>query len=343
MRSSPPTPPCKGRILRTLARSSFVIWAFSTGTATAESQMTAQSQEVDRAAETAIGETRDEALSDRLQLPPVRMKFKQDIEWGEFSGTDVTTFQSSVRAETHLPITQKWIVLLSSRYRITATEFGGNRDFIDAGRESGDPWDELHDFAARFRSRYALNDSWRLYAAAKVKSRFEEGASFGDGVTSGGAFAVRYAIGKKFSVATGVSVGSKMQGGGVNIRPLVKLVWSITAVHRLETVGIGFQFRSRWNRELTTYVFGRYQSSRWRLEDRDDGPDGVNKGNLRDRKIPIGIGLRWRFNKMVRLRGNFGLTVYRELRVNDQDNDEVDKDKMSAPGVFGSISAEFRF
>ncbi len=305
--------------------------------------MDAPRKQIDRAAKTAGEDKRNEAPESRPQFPPLRMKLKQNIEWGEFGGTDVTTFRSSVHAKTRFLITQKWVGVLSSRYRITATEFGGNPNFIDAGRESGDPWDELHYFTARFRSRYALNDNWRLFAVAKLKSRFEDGASFGDGVTSAGAFAVRYTIGKKFSVATGVSVGSKMQGSGVNIRPVVKLVWSITDVHRLETAGIGLRLRSRWNLELTTYVFGQYKRLRWRLDDRHDGPDGVNKGNLRDRKIPIGIGLQWRFNRMLRLRGNFGLTVYRELRVNDQDNDEVDKDKVSAPGVFGSISVEFRF
>ena len=100
---------------------------------------------------------------------------------------------------------------------------------------------------------------------------------------------------------------------------------------------------SRWNREITTFLYGSVKGRRWRLDDRNDGPNGVEKGSLRDRKVPIGVGVQWRFAKAWRLRTDMGVTVYRQLKVTDDDNDEVDSDTMKAPGVFGSLMLQARF
>ncbi len=106
--------------------------------------------------------------------------------------------------------------------------------------------------------------------------------------------------------------------------------------------------RSKWNDEITTFVNASMRSRRWRLDDRRDmpfGPSGrsVGKGSLRDRKVPIGVGVQWEFAKGFRLRTSLGLTVYRKIKITDSDNDKVDSKTMDAPGVFGSLKLQYHF
>jgi len=80
---------------------------------------------------------------------------------------------------------------------------------------------------------------------------------------------------------------------------------------------------------------------RWRLDDRKDGI--VGKGSLRDRKVPVGVGLEWKFCDGWRLRSELAVVVYRQLKITDDDDDKVDTQTASAPGVFGSLQLQYRF
>jgi hypothetical protein len=177
--------------------------------------------------------------------------------------------------------------------------------------------------------------------AAWATSRFEKGSAVSDGLKGAGATGVTYRRGERLSVTLGVTVSSRIVGKPLSINPFGKLSWKFNDVHTLSTSGLGVQLASRWNQDVTTYFYGRLRGRRWRLDDRNDGL--VNKGSLRDRKAPIGIGVRWKFLKGWRLRGDVGLIVYRELRVTDEDGDPVETATGDAPGVFGTLMLQRRF
>ncbi len=275
------------------------------------------------------------------KFPPLRLSAREEVEWGDFDGTDVTMFRTSVSGEVRFPVTEKLLTSISSRYGITATDFGGDKDFVDVGRPSGDPWDELHDFSLRIRSQYSFNDSWGVLFSTWMTSRWEDGSSFDDGVKGAGAVALSYRIGKKFSVAGGVSVSSRIVGSGASVNPFGQLSWMINDRHTLQTSGMGLRLRSKWNSEITTFTYASLRGRRWRLDDRKDGR--VDKGSLRDRKVPIGVGVQWKFAKGWRLQTDLGVVAYRQLKTSNEDNDEIDSDKMKAPGVFGSLMLQARF
>jgi hypothetical protein len=275
------------------------------------------------------------------KFPPIRLTLKEEIEWGDFKGTDVTNFRTTVSGDIRFPITKKFFAVVSTHYGITATEFHGGNEVIKSGKSSEDPWNALHEFSLRYRSQYLMNDRWGVMLAGWMVSRFEDGAKFEDGLKGAGATAITYRFGEKFSIVGGVAVSSKIVGNGVSVSPFGQFSWKIDDRHTFSTSGLGLQLQSKWNKSITTSVYAKYKGRRWRLDDRNDGV--VNRGSLRDRKVPIGVGLRWKFGKGWRLRGDLGIVAYRELRTTDDDGDSFDTVTSDAPGVFGSLLVQRRF
>ena len=283
----------------------------------------------------------DKRLTGDRKFPPVRLTIKEEIDWGEFKDTDVTTFRTIAGAEIRFPITEKYLAAVSTQVGVTATDFNGDNRFIYGRRNSGDPWKELHEFSLRYRSQYLVNDSWGLMFAAWMVSRYEDGATFQDGLKGAGATAITYRFGDRFNVVFGVAVSSRVVGNSPSVNPFGQASWKIDDRHTLSTSGLGVKLRSRWNKSITTEVFAKYKGRRWRLDDRDD--NRVNRGSLRDRRLPIGVGLQWKFLKGWRLRTDLGLIVYREIKLTNEDGDSRDTVTANAPGVFGSFSLQWRF
>ena len=277
---------------------------------------------------------------EKRKFPPIRLQVKEDIEWGDF-GTDVTTFRTALSGEMRFPIVDNFSGMLSSQFGVTHTDFSGSGGFIDAGQRSGDPWDELYDFSLRLGTRYTINDSWGLIFAGSMTSRWEDGAAFGDGIKGGGATGVSYRYGEALSLTVGVALDSRIVGDGVKVNPFGMLSYEINDRHALRTHGLGLMLRSKWNDDLTTFAYATMRGRRWRLDDRNDGI--VDKGSLRDRKVPIGVGVEWKFGDGWRLRTDLAIIAYRQLKVTDDDNDKVDTETSNAPGVMGILQLEYRF
>jgi hypothetical protein len=282
----------------------------------------------------------DKRYYDDRKFPPMRLTVKEEIEWGEFKDTDVTNFRTTATGEIRFPITKKFFGAISTHGGITNTNFSGDT-FIESGKSSGDPWNDLYEFSLRFRSQYLINDRWGVMLASWMVSRYEDGAKFEDGMKGAGATAVTYSFGGKFNIVAGVAVSSKIVGNGVSVNPFGQFSWKVDERHTLSTSGLGLRLRSKWNQSITTHIYAKYKGRRWRLDDRNDGE--VNRGSLRDRRVPIGVGLQWKFLKGWRLRGDLGLVVYRELKTTDDDGDSFDTVTSNAPGVFGSLLVQRRF
>jgi hypothetical protein len=279
-------------------------------------------------------------IADR-RIPPLRLQLDEEITWNDFKKTDVTAFRTKLTGTVILPFSERFVTILSTTGGVTHTNFDGRDDFIYIGQRSSDPWDDLYEFTSRIRGMYKIDDHWGAIGAAWISARFEEGASFGDGMKGAGALGASYSFGDNLTVSGGVAVASRIVGSSVAVNPFVQFAWQIDDVHELATSGLGLRLRSKWNRSITTYAYGRFKGRRWRLDDREDGI--VDKGSLRDRQAPIGVGVQWKFLKYWRLRGDFGLIVYRQLKVTNEDDDTVDTRASRAPGVFGGLTLRWRF
>ena len=94
---------------------------------------------------------------------------------------------------------------------------------------------------------------------------------------------------------------------------------------------------------MRLFTFGGVRSERHRLDDRKDGPNGVGKGSLRDRRVAAGVGVEWRAHKRFRLEFDTGAIAWQQLRVIDEGNETFDTETMDDPAAFLSLRAQFRF
>ena len=156
-----------------------------------------------------------------------------------------------------------------------------------------------------------------------------------------GAMGATYNLGDKFNFVAGVAVSSKVLGNGMSVNPFGQFTWKIDERHTFSTTILSAQLRSKWSKSITTNIYAKYAGRRFRLDDRNDGV--VNKGSLRDRKVPIGMGLQWKFSKGWQLRGDLGVVAYRQLKTTDEDGDTVDTTTSNAPGVYGSLLLRKKF
>ncbi|CAA0114166.1 Uncharacterised protein [Halioglobus japonicus] len=275
------------------------------------------------------------------KLPPMRLTVREQIEWGEFDDTDVTMFRTTATGAIDIPITKKYFAEVSTTVGITNTNFSGDGQFIDTGKSSGAPWKDLYEFSLRYRSQYLINDDWGLVFAGWMVSRWEEGAGFNDGARGAGATGFSYKLGDNFNFVAGVAVSSKLIGNGVSVSPFGQFSWKIDERHTFSTSGLGLQLRTKWSDVITSNVYAKYTGRRWRLDDHNDGV--VSEGSLRDRRVPIGVGLQWKFSHDWQLRGDLGVVAYRQLKTTDDDGDTVDTVTSNAPGVFGSLQVRKTF
>jgi hypothetical protein len=88
--------------------------------------------------------------------------------------------------------------------------------------------------------------------------------------------------------------------------------------------------------EDTKKVHGKYRGIRWRLDDREDAR--INEVSLRDRQVPIGVGILWKFFGGRRLPGDIGILVYRQLKVTNEDKDTFGDQTDRGPGSWGAFS-----
>jgi hypothetical protein len=83
-------------------------------------------------------------------------------------------------------------------------------------------------------------------------SRYEDGATFQDGMKGAGAAAVTYRFGDKFNLVAGAALSSRIVGGGVRVNPFGQFSWNINERHTFSTSGLGLRLRSKWDKSITS-------------------------------------------------------------------------------------------
>jgi hypothetical protein len=270
-----------------------------------------------------------------------RFRLGQTFTIGQdFSGADVDTYSTEFRAQVVAPLSQRLAVRLFGRADVNIYDFHGDRQFLETGNTSGDPFDELLSTTFRLEGRYQLMDEWALFGGATYRSRWERGASYDSGIQAGGFAGVGYQFGERFSVIAAVAVSSRLGRSGVQVSPLVKAGWMVTENLEIETDGLGGKIAYRPIQQLTLFVRGGLDSDRYRLK-RRDGP--VGRGSIRDKKAPVVAGWSWKISKKWRFRGHLGAIVYQQWRVSEKNGDSVDTQTSRSPAFTGRFQVQYRF
>ena len=222
---------------------------------------------------------------------------------------------------------------------------------VDGSTSAFLPGDRFGDFYAwniTLRGAYLVDESitlfsederWGMLIQGGAAAAWEDGSDMDDGVRGMGSFAVGYRLGERLELIAGVSVRSRLAGGGVSIRPLVEFDWQINQAWRLRSLGLGLQLERILNDDLTVFARVRLEGSSYRLADRGGE---VGKGIFRSRQLPAGLGIRWRISPSWRVRLMAGAVAYHQLRIKDDDRDTVESETASSPQAFVSLRVDFR-
>jgi hypothetical protein len=257
----------------------------------------------------------------------------------DFSGAEVDSFTSGLRASVVAPINRTLALRLVARMEGSYFDFHGDRRFLDTGRTSGDPFDELLANHLRLEARYQPGRHWALLGGVQFSSRWEAGARYDDGIEGGGFFGAGYIFADRLSVLLGMGISSRMGRSGVRLSPLVQVGLKLSENVEIQSEGTGARIVARLRPGLKLFIAGGLKSTRYRLGDRS----GLKGGSLRDQRVPIEASISWRITKKWRLQAGAGAVAYQKYTVSDTRGKSVDSASSSDPAFTGNLELEFRF
>jgi hypothetical protein len=251
----------------------------------------------------------------------------------------VDSFAERLRVSVAAPLGPSIVVRLQGQLEATLFDFDGDRRFLDTGRRSGDPFDELLSNDFSLEGRYAVNEDLGIVGALSYESSWERGARYADGIELDGVLGFSYVFRNTLSLVAGAKAGSRI-GGSVSFSPVVRVGWRVTDRIEIQTEPIGLRVTAKVTNKLALYLSGRRSSQSWDLENRGGS---VGKARLRDRKVPILLGARWKLTKHWRLRGFVGAIAYQKYSVRDDDGDTIDREKANGPAFTFQARVDYRF
>ena len=252
---------------------------------------------------------------------------------------EVDSHTLQLRSSVTAPVSRAVVLRTTASIESNLSDFHGDRDFLDTGRRSGPPFDELLSNRLTLEGRYAFHEDWALLGGVGYESSWERGARYADGIDLDGVLGIAHIFGDDVSIVAGARAGGR-PGGGVSFSPVVRLGWRVTDDIEIETENIGLRVAARLNESLTLYLRGQYASDTWALEDRGGA---VGRGRLQDRRVPVVVGARWKLSKRWRLRGFVGAIAYQKYRVRDDDGDTFDTERSHGPAFTFQTRVDYRF
>lgn len=243
------------------------------------------------------------------------LAFKADLD---DSPGEMAVYRAGLGLEVRVPV--------GERAQLTTLFFGERSwyDFEDAtGLVPGtdDPVDDTYRLVVRPLLSYQIDEQWGVFGALSVAAAAEDGAELSDAVTIAGFGGARYAFSESLSMSFGAGAASRLEDSTQFI-PIIGVDWEINETTRLSTTGvegIGVRLTHGFAEHLAVIVQGGYESREFRLAD----DNALSEGVFRDRRVPIGAGLKYSPTKDVAIELMGGVVAWQELRFDDSVGNEV--------------------
>ena len=220
-----------------------------------------------------------------------------------------------------------------SDYRFTRA------DTLIPGVTSGNPFDAFHTLTVSAGLDYRLNEQWTISGTGFVRSAYEEGADFGDGVTGGGFGFFTYRFNSDLALGFGLGATSRLEDDALFL-PVLFIQWRIDDQWSVRSDGLGARLNWAASPEFSVFLNAKYERDEWRL---DDDRGVASEGVLRDRRVPIGVGVDWRPIAGLTISGEVSVFVYRELEfLNDRGRSVVEEKTDEIMPALG-FRVEWRF
>lgn len=231
--------------------------------------------------------------------------------------------------------------MFASGWRVSGA-VGYGEDRYDFSGSSGfgalDPWERIRELRFSVPLQYFANQDWTIYAIPTLRFNAESGADLNDGTNGGLITGAAYRVNDRFTIGPGFGVFTEIEDS-TSIFPILIIDWKITDTLSLETGrgfaasrGPGLQLRWDASSNWTFALGGRYEKSRFRLNDSGPAPDGIGQ----DKAVPLFASAEYAFSKdtVVSLLG--GAEVGANLRLEDSSGDYITDTDISTAPFFGA-------
>jgi len=220
-------------------------------------------------------------------------------------------------------------------------DFGYGEDSYDFSGTTGfgalDPWGDIREMRISLPMRYFASRNWMLFAMPSLRYQAEQGASLDDGQTGGLLAGATYRFSDTLSIGPGLGVFSEIEDD-TSVFPILLINWKITDTLSLETGGslaasrgpglqLTWQQSSRWRFALG----GRYEKSRFRLDDKGAAPGGVGE----DEAIPLYALAEYSWSDDLKLSLIGGAEVGGNLRLEDKSGNLVSESDIDTAPFLG--------
>jgi outer membrane receptor protein involved in Fe transport len=227
----------------------------------------------------------------------------------------------------------RWRVGASVGYGEDRYDFSGSRGF-----GALDPWDRIRELRFSVPVQYFANDKWTVYAIPSLRFNAESGASLDDGTNGGVLAGASYRVSDNLTIGPGFGAFSEIEGDA-SFFPVLIIDWKLTDSLSLETGrgfaasrGPGLQLRYKHSPRWQFTLGGRYEKTRFRLDDSGPAPDGVGE----DRAFPLFATAELEVNPDTQLAFIGGAEVGSSLRLEDDRGKRLSKTDMSTGPFFGA-------
>ncbi len=257
----------------------------------------------------------------------------------DFGPADANELRSEFGLSVEVPVSRAFALRLSTAGQAWFYGYDGDRSELAADLGGGDLFEELYGFEVGLGGVYEIDPRWSVFGEGRARLSWEEGAQVADAAKGSGAVGVGFELNPRFSLALGVEVGSRLAKGGVSIQPVFGFRWKIRDDMRLKSNGAGLLFGVDLHPKLELQLRARYESNSHLLDDRGAA---LGAPTLRQRRVPVLVGLRWSPTKRWRIAAGAGSVVYQQWRVEAEhggDADTVD----AGPAALGWLEVGYRF
>jgi hypothetical protein len=279
------------------------------------------------------------------ELVQVRLYGGSDFVIGSnFGEFDMTSYEPGGRVKVTLPVAENAAIRMVVRGSALLTDFDDVSTDLFGTPTTGDPFGNL--YSTSFELQGGLrpgwsgliseDERWTLVAEGRARASWEDGASFGSAVSAGGALGVGYQIGDWLEILVGAGASSRVVDGGISFSPVFEIDWRFAERWRLRSRGLGAQLEYDIDDTLTVFAAAQKQGRSYLTADR---AALGGEGRLKNRSLPVSLGLRWDVSPLVEVTLVGGALLRQEMRTDDDHGNDVGKVRAS-PSPFVGITFE---
>jgi hypothetical protein len=201
------------------------------------------------------------------------------------------------------------------------------------------PWSDVQTVNLSAPLRWRMDESWTLFGIPSLRFNAEQGADLGDGMTGGVLAGFAYRFSDTLTLGPGLGVITQIEDR-TQFFPIILIDWKITDALTLRTgrgfaatlgPGLALEWRpiQRWSFSL----LGRYDRTRFRLDDGGVAPGGVGE----DQSFGLFGSVDYDFGKSTSLSLFGGLSLGGELHLEDANGTGISKSKYDTAGSLGLL------